>query len=127
VNTVEFTKKGDYTVWLKAVDEWGMESEPIEIRVKVEKEDDDFEIAGTNGYVVLGGLGAAAAAAVVIFLFFFVFKASDEDAAGPSRKPGAKKEARSASPSCPDCGGGLDYIEDYDSWYCYTCEEYHEQ
>ena len=27
---------------------------------------------------------------------------------------------------CPDCGTGLDYVDEYESWYCGECEEYKE-
>jgi ribosomal protein L37AE/L43A len=26
--------------------------------------------------------------------------------------------------SCPDCGGDLTYVEQYDAWYCSACEKY---
>ena len=35
--------------------------------------------------------------------------------------PAPKPEDR---PSCPNCGGALSYIEEYDKWYCYDCKEY---
>jgi hypothetical protein len=25
---------------------------------------------------------------------------------------------------CPDCGGDLTYVEQYDAWYCGACEKY---
>ncbi len=25
---------------------------------------------------------------------------------------------------CPDCGGELTWIEEYNRWYCYSCEKY---
>ncbi len=25
---------------------------------------------------------------------------------------------------CPDCGGKLTWIEEYNRWYCYSCEKY---
>jgi ribosomal protein S27AE len=25
---------------------------------------------------------------------------------------------------CPDCGGELAWIEEYNRWYCYSCEKY---
>jgi len=33
----------------------------------------------------------------------------------PSQKP---------SKNCSDCGGQMRYIEEYDRWYCDSCEEY---
>ena len=27
-------------------------------------------------------------------------------------------------PPCPDCGNGLDWVQEYDRWYCYSCEKY---
>jgi hypothetical protein len=27
-------------------------------------------------------------------------------------------------PPCPDCGNGLDWVQEYERWYCYTCEKY---
>lgn len=26
--------------------------------------------------------------------------------------------------SCPNCGYDLEFIDEYESWYCYSCEEY---
>jgi hypothetical protein len=34
-----------------------------------------------------------------------------------------KKEDESVHP-CPDCGGELTYVEQYDAWYCAACEKY---
>jgi hypothetical protein len=28
------------------------------------------------------------------------------------------------SPACPGCGGKASFIEQYDRWYCYSCEQY---
>ncbi|MBS3782047.1 MAG: hypothetical protein KGY66_08565 [Candidatus Thermoplasmatota archaeon] len=33
----------------------------------------------------------------------------------PSQKP---------SKNCPDCGGQMRYIEEYNRWYCDSCQEY---
>jgi len=31
---------------------------------------------------------------------------------------------QSSKPTCSHCGKTLDFIEEYDRWYCYNCEEY---
>jgi len=101
---------GEHTLAVKAFDgERYSDEENLTITVKNaggsedSGDDDDFEIAGMNGYQVVGGsVGALAVlglAAVVLL----------------------KKKGKE---SCPDCGGELEYVEDYDSWYCYDCEEY---
>jgi len=42
----------------------------------------------------------------------------------PAKKGAPKKKSR--KPSCDSCGGTLDFIDQYDRWYCYTCAEYRE-
>jgi predicted RNA-binding Zn-ribbon protein involved in translation (DUF1610 family) len=40
---------------------------------------------------------------------------------------GEKKEEAKGEVSahvCPDCGGELTYVEQYDAWYCPACEKY---
>ncbi len=34
--------------------------------------------------------------------------------------------SRRGRESCPDCGGKMQYYEEYESWYCSGCEEYKE-
>lgn len=29
-------------------------------------------------------------------------------------------------PKCPDCSNELEYVDEYDRWYCDSCEEYQE-
>ena len=39
-------------------------------------------------------------------------------ASGPSQRP------RQRTPRCRQCQGPMEYIEQYDRWYCYTCKRY---
>ena len=36
----------------------------------------------------------------------------------------ATMETAAQAKVCPKCGGPLDYIQDYDRYYCYACQEY---
>jgi len=105
-------ENGLHTIEVKAYDA-GSESDVASVTVAVnnrEKDnDDDFEIAGQDGYMVVGGAGAAAVVVVAGVLVAAM-----------------RKKKGSESVSCPGCGGELDFIEDYDSWYCYDCKEYRE-
>jgi len=67
------------------------------------EDDDSFEIGGMNGYVVIGGsLGLLAVLGIGAFQ---VLRSREEEL-------------------CPDCDGDLEYVEDYESWYCFDCDEY---
>ncbi len=53
--------------------------------------------------------------------------------AGPSARVGVAAEIPygtgpqpTAAPArtCPDCGGELSWIEQYNEWYCYNCQKY---
>ena len=66
--------------------------------------DDDDE--GIDDAIILGGAGLLTGIIVAVFLVM-------------RRRSGDEE-------SCPDCDEGLDYIEEYDSWYCPNCEEYKE-
>jgi len=126
----KFDKKGDYVVRLKVVDEWGAESDVATLNVKVEKKDDSaLEIAGMDGYLFLGGIGAA----VVVLIVVAVLMMKGRSGTGPlktQKKQGAGKKTKKAAgpapaaPACPACGGELEYIDEYQSWYCYNCEDY---
>ncbi len=42
----------------------------------------------------------------------------------PAVPEGKPAEEREVTHPCPDCGEKLSYIEQYDRWYCYSCEKY---
>jgi len=46
--------------------------------------------------------------------------------AAPPPPPGAapEEEAAPEAHNCPQCGGEMEYIEDYDQFYCYNCGKY---
>ncbi len=41
--------------------------------------------------------------------------------------PEAEEEAPAEVKKCPQCGGNLEFVKDYDAWYCYTCQKYEEE
>ena len=67
--------------------------------------DDDDDGIDTNILLGAGGLVVV----IILGVAFLVVRKKDEE-----------------GEPCPDCGEGLDYIEEYESWYCSTCEEYKE-
>lgn len=36
----------------------------------------------------------------------------------------AQAAAQQAQPTCPTCSGPLNYIQQYQRWYCYKCQKY---
>lgn len=38
-----------------------------------------------------------------------------------------EEEAPADVRTCPQCGGNLEFVKDYDAWYCYTCQKYEEE
>ncbi len=93
------------------------ETVKLSLSVKNEKEapveqddggDDDFELAGMNGYLVLGGAGI-----LVLMLAFGVLLVM---------RRGSEDEY--SAEDCPSCGRRGEYFEEQDDLYCWNCEEY---
>ncbi len=40
------------------------------------------------------------------------------------RLVGAEKEEKKKGKPCPDCDKPMEYVEDWDRWYCENCDEY---
>jgi len=71
-------------------------------------DDDDFEIMGIDGYLFTGGSSLAAIAVLCGVLLFMRMRGEDEEGL------------------CPDCWEEMDFIDEYDEWYCHSCENYNE-
>lgn len=42
----------------------------------------------------------------------------------PQQQPPPQQQQEQQGNQCPDCGGQMRYVDEYDRWYCDNCEEY---
>ena len=107
-------RDGMYEITFRAFD--GIDHSPVvrlaltvDNRGASDDEDDDDD--GIDAMMVVALLGIVGA--VIVVAVFLLLKRREE---GDDE----------VEPSCPDCGEPLQYYEEYQSWYCATCEEYKE-
>jgi len=143
-------RNGEYTINVTATG--NDETESLEIRVFVnntgggpsDEENDWFADLKDEPVYVAGGVGAIA---VVGLLGLTMAKRGKEDddgseeprkmkkrTRGAKKKTAAKKGSKKAkgktgkkvvkTRTCGNCTNDLTFIEQYDAWYCYECEEY---
>jgi len=102
--------KGNYVLRVTITDREGeTDSRELSFRVNEKKDGNNEIIEGIDDDMLFYGIIpaiAVGAAAVVLGVYFF-------------RKSGGEEGY-----ACPRCGGEADYIEDYDAYYCWNCEEY---
>jgi len=103
-------ENGGYVIMVRSYDgEDYSEEQVMSVTVENEKDDDeDFEIGGMNGYLVISMLAALVIVVVVIVLM----------------TGGRSESAVMGSDRCPSCGRRGDYSEEYEDHYCWSCQEY---
>jgi len=58
-------------------------------------------------------------------LIEFIEKTEEEQLPGVADEPKEKdKQDTKEAPTCTDCGSQMNYIEQYNRYYCYSCEKY---
>jgi predicted RNA-binding Zn-ribbon protein involved in translation (DUF1610 family) len=50
-----------------------------------------------------------------------------EAAAAVAETPAEEEKPAHEVKVCPQCGGNLEFVDDYDAYYCYTCQKYEEE
>jgi len=104
--------------------------------------DDDFEIMGMDGYLVLGGIGSAIAVTVVAGIMVIHRRVEEGDEIATVRKSRAREKGRgAAAPSmagmkagtgapprpraiCPTCRRTVRFIPQYRQHWCDSCQQY---
>ncbi len=82
-------------------------------KINGDDDSDDFELLGINGYYMIAGfatLGVLAFAGV-----FYMTQIREKD-----------EEEEDEDGLCPYCYETMEYFDEHEEWYCYSCESYHE-
>jgi len=105
--------KGDYFIRVNITDREGaMASKEVFFKVTEKKDDDDQMIEGIEDDVLIYSLSSVAILAAAVILGFYFMRSRKQEG----------EEAEEAV--CPGCGQSADYIDEYESYYCWTCEDY---
>ena len=74
-------------------------------------------------YMILGGVGVAIAVVIMLALLLMRRKKTPTPSYAPAPPP-PTPPARAQPPFCKNCGNPTTYIEQYQRYYCYNCQQY---
>jgi len=107
-HTFEQLSDGEYSVEVKITDEAG-NSEIESITFQIETGTDIGDHLWIITLAIIGMIGGA------VFLLYKRKKNSESD---------EHQSEKTMEKTCPDCGGPLAFIQEYNRWYCKKCKDY---